>query len=97
MEIIIDYFSQPQNGILGILVIMLIGVVLWQQRRMDKKDTLINDLLEKRVSDANTFRDGYVDTTREIVGIQKDNLNAINLLQRSIDAIAQTLQNIVKK
>lgn len=97
MEVILEYFSQPQNGILGILVIMLVSVIIWQQRRIDSKDTLINDLLNKRVEDANSYTNGYVSTTREMVGSQKETVNAINLLQKSVDTVAQALQNLLNK
>jgi len=95
MDIITPYFAQ--QGLLGIVIIMLVGVVLWQQKRIDGKDKIINDIQDKRKADVDTYTASYISTTREMVGTQKDSLNAITLLQRSVDNLANALQGIIKK
>lgn len=90
MDQITSYFAQ--QGVLGIVIVMLIGVVIWQQRRLDSKDKSIGDLQDKRKLEADAFTDIYVATTKEMVGTQKDSLNAINLLQRSVEALAEALR-----
>lgn len=93
MEEIIKYFLQPQNGILGVIVIMLLGVVVWQQKRIDKKDQQITTLQDSRLQDSTKFNDGYMTVTREMVASQRDSVNALALMQRSVDSLATALQN----
>lgn len=95
MDIITPYFAQ--QGILGIIIIMLVAVVLWQQKRIDGKDKIINELQDKRKADVDAYTASYVATTKEMVGTQKDGLNALNLMQRSVDNLATALQGIIKK
>lgn len=95
MDIITPYFAQ--QGILGIIIIMLVAVILWQQKRIDGKDKIINDIQDKRKADVDAYTATYVATTKEMVGTQKDSLNAVTLLQRSVDNLANALQGIIKK
>lgn len=76
---------------------MLVAVVLWQQKRIDGKDKIINELQDKRKADVDAYTASYVATTKEMVGTQKDGLNALNLMQRSVDNLATALQGIIKK
>lgn len=64
MEQIIDYFLQPQNGILGVFVVILILVVVWEEReksnlRKEIKElsTELKLLAEKRVNDLERIKD----------------------------------------
>lgn len=93
MEIFTEYFFQ--QGILGVIIAMLIIVVIWQQRRIDGKDKQITDLQDKRIADTNGYTKSYTDTTREMIGTTRDSLNALNLLQRSVDALATALQSLL--
>lgn len=95
METVTAYFAQ--QGILGIIIVMLVGVILWQQKRIDGKDKIINDIQDKRKADVDAYTASYVATTREMVGTQKDNLNALNLMQKSVDSLATALQAWVNK
>lgn len=95
MEIFSNYFAQ--QGILGIIILMLIGVVAWQQKRIDTKDKAIADLQEKRKTDTDQYTASYTATTRELVATTRDSVNALNLMQSSINSIANALQNITKK
>ena len=95
MDSLTAYFAQ--QGVLGVIIIMLITVVLWQQKRIDKKDTQINELQDKRKADTDAYTVSYVATTREMVGTQKDNLNALTLLQRSVDSLANAIGSGVKR
>lgn len=92
---IADYFLQPQNGVLGVIVVILILIVVWQQKRLDKKDALVADLQEKRKIDVDTYTKNYTDMAKEAVGTQKDSTNAINLLQRSVDSLTAGFQSFM--
>lgn len=93
METITNFFAN--QGILGIVILMLIAVVIWQQRRIDSKDTQITELQNKRVSDTNGFTTSYTQTIREITTATRDSVNAQVLLQKSIDSIAQAFNNFL--
>jgi hypothetical protein len=93
-ETITAYFEN--QGLLGIVILMLIGVVVWQQKRIDAKDKQITDLQDKRIADTNSYTSSYTSTTREMIGTTRDSLNALNLLQRSIDALATALQSLIQ-
>lgn len=95
MDAFTSYFAQ--QGILGIIIIMLVGVVLWQQKRIDGKDKIINEIQDKRKNDVDAYTASYIATTREMVGTQKDSLNALILLQRSVDNLANAWQGIIAK
>lgn len=93
METITNFFLQ--QGVLGVIIVMLIGVVLWQQKRIDLKDKQITDLQDKRIADTNAYTSSYTATTKEMVATTRDSLNALSLLQRSVDTMATALQNLL--
>ena len=95
MDAFTSYFAQ--QGILGIIILMLVAVLLWQQKRIDGKDRVINEIQDKRKADVDAYTASYIATTREMVGTQKDALNALNLMQRSLDNLANAMQGMVKK
>lgn len=95
IERVIEFFAQPQNGILGIIVIVMGWVVWWQQNRIDKKDDQINALQKQLKDDADGNSNKYVETVKEVIGTQKDSVNAITLLQRSIDALTTSFQTFI--
>jgi hypothetical protein len=84
-----------QQGILGIVILILMGVAVWQQRRIDKKDIQITDLQDKRITDSNQYTSNYISIARESVETSKDNLSALSLLQRSVDTLATSLQKLL--
>ncbi len=87
------YFAQ--QGVLGIIVLMLIGVVVWQQKRIDNKDKQITELQDKRKADTDGYTASYTATIRDMIIASKDSLNAANLLQRSVDSLAAALQSLM--
>lgn len=93
MESLTTYYLT--QGVLGVTVVALILVVIWQQRRIDSKDKQIIDLQNQRITDTNGYTASYVQTTKEMVAAQKDSLNATSLMQRSLDSLAGSLQNIL--
>jgi uncharacterized membrane protein YccC len=95
MEQIINYFLQPENGVLGIIVVMLLGVVIWQQRKLDTREKEITTLHEKRKADADSYTSSYTAVAREQIAATRDNINTVNLLQRSIDSLATALQAFI--
>lgn len=95
MEAVIEYFLRPENGILGIIVVMLLGVVIWQQRKLDTKEKEITDLHKLRKADADSYTSSYTAVAKEQVAATRDNINTVNLLQRSIDSLATALQAFI--
>lgn len=85
------------QGVLGVTVVALTLVIVWQQRRVDSKDKQISDLQEKRISDTNQYTQGYTSTIREVVAVAKDNTAATNLLQKSVDALASGFEKVADK
>lgn len=92
MEEIVKYFVRPESGIMGIIILMFIAVIIWQQKRIDKKEQEVGDLQEKRKVDTDAYTKSYTELAREQVATARDNVNTINLLQRSVDALANALQ-----
>jgi len=95
MESVTSYFIQ--QGVLGVIIVMLIGVVIWQQRRIDNKDIQITELQDKRVSDTNAFTNGYTEISKTMVASGKDTVNTLNVLQKSIDTMFNALQTLLQK
>lgn len=93
MDIIINYFAQ--RGIYGIIILMLIFVIIYLVRRNDNLFQQVQDLQSKRVMDASQYNSTYIDVAKETVGISKDNLNSLSLLQRSVDALAGSMQKLI--
>ena len=55
MEQITNYFLRPENGIQGIIIVVLGTIVVWQQRRLDSKDKQIGELQNQRIADTNVY------------------------------------------
>lgn len=95
MDTITTYFAT--QGILGMIAIMFIGVIVWQQKRVDSKDKQITDLQNQRILDASQYTTNYIAIAKETVETSKDNLSALSLLQRSVDSLATTMQKQLDK
>ena len=93
MEEVLSQFQQ--QGLLGAIIIVLAFVVIWQQKRIDVKDKQVFDLQDKIKVDADAHTTIYVSTTREMVGTQRDSLNAINILQKSVETLVTAVQGLV--
>lgn len=86
-----------RQGLGYLIAVLLIGVVIWQQRRLDAKDKQITDLQDKRVIDTNAYTSSYSTSVREMVVASKDTLNSLTLLQRSVDGLAAAFQRLLDK
>lgn len=60
-------------GLTGLIITTLAGVIIWQQRRIDKRDTqiselykVINSIQETRIADSKETRDKLAEPLREI-------------------------------
>lgn len=95
LETITAYFES--QGLLGIIILMLIGVVVWQQKRIDAKDKQITDLQDKRKSDTDIYTSSYTTIVKENIATQKDSLNANIIMQRSLDTLVNAFQTFVNK
>lgn len=85
-----SYFIQ--QGILGIIILVLTSVIIWLQKRIDKKDLQIDDLQDKRKADTDAYTTSYIATTKEMIGTQKDSLNSINVMQGSLTSLVTAVQ-----
>lgn len=88
-----QYFLQ--QGILGVIIVVMGAVIVWQQKRSDKKDVKIDELQDKLKSQADMYAATYVATTKEVVGTQHDNINATNLLQKSFETFVTSFQSFI--
>lgn len=94
-----NYFFQ--QGILGVIVVVLASVlsavIIWQQRRIDKKDELIKQLQDQRILDADKYTSNYIAIAKETVATSKDHSSALSLLQRSVDGLTNGLTKLLEK
>lgn len=95
MEQVINYFLRPENGIQGIIIVALGSIVVWQQKRLDSKDKQITELQNQRLADTNSHTEKYTEVATQMVSATKDSVNAMGLLQRSIDSLAQAFQAFI--
>jgi hypothetical protein len=56
--------------------------------KMTSKYTILQD---RRVADTSQYTTSYTQTTREMIATSKDSLNALGMLQKSVDAMAQAI------
>lgn len=95
MEQIVEYFLRPENGVLGVIIVILIGVVIWQQRQLNDYRGEVRELQEKRKADTDAYTKSYTEIAMEQVATSRDSINTINLLQRSVDALATAVQSFI--
>lgn len=86
-----------RQGLGYLIAVLLVGVIIWQQKRIDSKDKLITDLQDKRIGDSAVYSNNYVSLAKENVATSKDNLNALALLQNSVNTLANSLQNWINE
>jgi hypothetical protein len=89
MEIITPENYFLQQGILGIIIVVLAGVIVWQQRRLDKKDVDIKKLYES-IDTVQEKR--LVDNEKHItniVGLGERLVTSIDAVQKSIDGVSR--------
>lgn len=102
MQQIIDYFLQPQNGILGVIIIVLGFVIGWQERekgnlRKENKDLALElrQLAEKRVADLERIKDTDFALLEKIRASESDKSDKIREMVSSVLSIAQNLQTVI--
>lgn len=93
METITSFFAT--QGILGIVILMLIGVVIYLARDGKGKEKELKELQDKRLMDSNTYTESFTNVAKEMVAANRDAVNSTAILQKSIDTISQILQQIV--
>lgn len=101
MDKIIEYFLQPQNGLLGVFVVILIGVVVWEETekrglRKEIKDlsTELKLLAEKRVNDLERIKDADFALLEKIRATEAEKSDRLRDTVGSILSIAQNLQTL---
>lgn len=91
MEQITNYFLQ--QGLLGVVIIMLVGVIIYQQRRIDKKEQDARDILDLRLKDSKDYTLSYNGTVERYATLAEKTTTNDELIIQSINGIAQNLQN----
>lgn len=98
IEGITDYFFN--QGVLGVIIIVLAIVIVLQDRRnrKDLKDSeeLGRVLQEKRVVDSNTYSEKFIMTSQQLLNQNKEMISLIQVNQKSIEIITNILQSIKK-
>jgi len=85
-----SYFLQ--QGILGVIIVVLAGVIIWQQRKLDKKDEEIKGLY-KAIDTVQEKR--LADNKENIVNITQlggSLVSADSAIQKSVDSIVRMLE-----
>lgn len=85
------------QGVLGVTVVVLIGVIIWQQRRIDTKDKQIFELQNLRIADSNQYSSTYIAIAKEGVETSKDQATAFNVLQTGVKDLANVVQKLIDK
>jgi hypothetical protein len=101
MDKIIDFFLKPENGILGVFVVILIFVVIWEERekkdlRKDNKDLALElrTLAEKRVNDLERIKDADFALLEKIRSVEAEKSDKVRDMVGSVLSIAQNLQSL---
>lgn len=94
MDPVSSYYLQ--QGVLGVTIVVLAGVVLWQQRRLDKKDQELREVLENRLKDSKEYSTVYNGTTEKYATLAEKTNNNDALLMQAVNGIATFLQNKLK-
>lgn len=101
MDQIIEYFLQPQNGILGIIIIVLGFVIGWQEREKSSLRKEIKELslelrqqAEKRVADLERIKDSDFALLEKIRSSESEKSDKIRDMVGSVLSIAQNLQTL---
>lgn len=95
MDSLTNYYLT--QGVLGVTVVALILVVVWQQRRIDSKDKQITDLQDKRKSDTDSYTASYTAIIKENIGAQKDSNNAQVITQNALNSLVTAVQAFINK
>lgn len=90
-------YEFARQGLGYLIAVLLSGVIVWMQRRIDGKDKQITELQDKLLLATNTFTNTYTATIKEVVAATKDTTNGLGLLQRSVDGLVSVMQNMVNK
>lgn len=63
--------SGSTTAILALIILVLVGVIIYMNRKLDQKDDKIEGLLNQRIQDAKDSRDTIVGPL-ELIGRQND-------------------------
>ena len=77
MEGLTDYLLT--QGVLGFVVLIMSGVIIYQQRKLDKKEARIEELMQARLDDALEI----IEKTSEIMS---DSSQTLRLLTEKIES-----------
>lgn len=96
-----DYFLQPQNGILGVLVLILLLVVIWEEREklslrkeIREVSAELRILADKRVNDLERIKDADFALLEKIRSTEAEKSDRLRDMVSSILSITQNLQTI---
>src|SRR6266487_1068293 len=90
-----------QQGILGIIIIVLGFVIAYQERQKAKLQsdihdlyTALNTLQEKRVLESGVYLDKFISTANNLIKQNRETLEIGRTNQQAIERIANILQTI---
>ena len=75
-----------QNGILGAIIVVLGGVVLFLQKKLDKKDQEIKDLNEQTAKMIEHYGEKHAESIQKITEVVINNTNALSQLVTKLEA-----------
>lgn len=101
MDQLLAYFLKPENGILGVLVVILASVIIWEEKqkinlREENKElaTELKNLAEKRVADLERIKDTDFALLEKIRATESDKSDKIKEMVSSVLSITQNLQTL---
>lgn len=70
-------------------------VIIYLNGKVDKKETFINELQDKRVLETSQFTTSFTGVAKDMVATQKDLINQNTILQKAVDNMIQTFQSFI--
>lgn len=91
MDEVIKYFFE--QGLLGVIIVMLIGVVIWQQKKLDTKEKELRVALDARLEDSKSYSLVYNGTVEKYATLTEKTNNNDNLIMQAINGLAELMKS----
>jgi uncharacterized membrane protein YccC len=86
-----------RQGLLGVIIVVLAGVVVWQQKRIDNKDRNLEVMAQKRVEDIVHVKDAYSNQIENIRDAQVESTATIQRILDTMVAMSRSVEQLVYK
>lgn len=93
-SVISNYYLQ--QGVLGVTIVVLAGVVVWQQKRIDSKEKELREMSDLRLKDSKDYTSSYTSTVEKYATLSEKNVTSDSLIMQAVNGIATLLQNKLK-